>query len=115
MDNLVGKRLLILGGSMWKDVIKTFAQEQGIILIAAGLYHAGIFDIANESYIIDTIDADVMKTFVKEHQIDGVYMGGVEFIINGACDWVNALGFPCYYTKEKWNLLQNCQKILKKH
>lgn len=107
MENLVGKRLLILGGSMWKDAIKTFAQEQGIILIAAGLYHAGIFDIANESYIIDTIDADVMKTFVKEHQIDGVYMGGVEFIINGACDWVNALGFPCYYTKEKWNLLQN--------
>ncbi|UTC48237.1 hypothetical protein [Treponema vincentii] len=107
MNNLAGKRLLILGGSMWKEAIKSFAQEQGIVLIAAGLYHAGIFDIADESYIIDTIDPNVMETFVKEHQIDGVYMGGSELIINGACTWVNNLGFPCYYTKEKWNFLQN--------
>ena len=84
MENLKGKRLLVLGGSMWKDAIKSFTKQYGITFIAAGLYHAGIFDIADESYIVDTIDADVMKQFVKEHQIDGVYMGGSEFIINGA-------------------------------
>lgn len=44
--NLANKRLLLLGGSLWKKAIQDFAQEQGIILIATGNNHnAGIFEI----------------------------------------------------------------------
>lgn len=106
-NQLRGKRLLILGGSIWKDAIKRFADEHGIYLISAGLYPAGIDEIAQESYRIDTTDGELMKSFVREHHIDGVYMGGSEMIISAACQYINELGMPCYCTKEQWEILQN--------
>ena len=107
MQNIKGKRLLILGSSVWKDLIKQFADEYGVYLISAGLYPAPIDTIAQEVYHIDTIDPDVMIPFVKEHHIDGVYMGGSEFIVSHACVWINQLGLPCYCEKEQWNILQD--------
>lgn len=107
MKDLKNKRLLVLGGSIWKDAIKQFAKDYDVTIIAAGLYHAGIFDVADESYYIDTIDSDIMKEFIKEKNIDGVYMGGSELIISNACKYINELGLPCYCTNEQWNYLQN--------
>lgn len=107
MEELKGKRLLVLGGSIWKKAIKDFANEHGIYLISAGLYPAGIDEIAEESYRIDTTDGSVMKPFVKEHCIDGVYMGGSELIISSACQYVNEIGLPCYCTRKQWDFLQN--------
>lgn len=107
MNILKGKRLLVLGGSMWKDSIKKFAKENGIFIISAGLYPAGIDEIADEVYRIDTIDAAIMKPFILEHKIDGVYLGGSELIIGGACSYINELGLPCYCTKQQWDYLQD--------
>lgn len=107
MKDLKGKRLLLLGSSVWKDLIKSFADEYGVYLIFAGLYSAPLDDIANEYYRVDTTDRDVMIPFVKEHDIDGIYMGGSEFIISHACSWINELGLPCYCEKEQWEMLQD--------
>lgn len=108
MENrLSGKRLLVLGGSMWKDAIHDYASQNNIVIISAGLYPAGIDDVAQEVYRIDTTDSERMKFFIKEHNIDGVYMGGSELIISSACDYINELGLPCYCTREQWGLLQN--------
>ncbi len=107
MKVLKNKRLLVLGGSIWKDAIKQFAEDYDVTIIAAGLYHAGIFDIADECYYIDTINSEIMKEFIKEKKIDGVYMGGSELIISNACKYINELGFPCYCTIDQWNYLQN--------
>jgi len=106
-NNLKGKRLLVLGGSIWKEAIKDYAERNGIVLISAGLYPAGTDDIAQEVYRIDTTDAELMKSFIKEHHIDGAYMGGSELIISSACQYLNELGLPCYCTKEQWEFLQN--------
>ena len=106
-NRLKGKRLLVLGGSIWKEAIKEYAEQNGIVLISAGLYPAGTDDIAQEVYRIDTTDAELMKPFIKEHHIDGVYMGGSELIISAACEYINELGLPCYCTKEQWEFLQN--------
>lgn len=107
MNNLRGKRLLVLGGSIWKEAILGFAKENGIKIVSAGLYPAGTDEIADEVYRIDTIDSSVMKNFIKEKSIDGVYLGGSELIIGGACEYINDLGLPCYCTKAQWNFLQN--------
>lgn len=108
MKNLNGKRLLLLGGSMWKEAILNFAKENGIVLIAAGNDpSAGIFEIADESYNIDSTDADKMKQLIVEKNIDGVYMGGSETVIYAACEYINELNMPCYCTKEQWEHLQN--------
>lgn len=108
---LKGKRLLVLGGSMWSEVIKDYANRNGIVLISAGLYPAGIDVIADEVYRIDTTQPDQMIPFIKEHNIDGVYLGGSEMIITAACQYVNQLGYPCYCTKQQWDFLQEKDKF----
>ena len=107
-SELYGKRLLILGGSLWKKAIKDFADENGIILIATGNDQtAGIFEIADEKYNINSTDASAMKKLIKDARIDGVYMGGSETVISSACQYLNELGMPCYCTHEQWEYLQN--------
>lgn len=105
---LKGKRLLILGGSLWKKAIKDFADENGIILIATGNDQtAGIFEIADESYGINSTNMEEMKKLIKEAKIDGIYLGGSEAVIPAACQYVNELGMPCYCTHDQWEYLQN--------
>ena len=107
MDNLKGKRLLLLGSNFWKDDLKKYAKENGIYLIFAGLYPGVLDTIADEHYRIDTTDPSVMIPFIKEHNIDGIFMGGSELIISKSCDYINQLGYPCYCTKHQWDLLQD--------
>ena len=107
MQDIRGKRLLLLGSTVWKDLIKSFADYYGVRLYFAGLYPAPLDDMVEEYYRIDTTDPDVMIPFVKEHKFDGVYMGGSEFIVSHACTWINQLGLPCYCEKEQWDILQD--------
>ena len=108
MKDLSGKRLLLLGGSIWKDAIKQFAEEHRLTLIATGNdMSAGIFEISQEKYNVNSTDIDGMKKLIKEKNIDGVYLGGSESVIAAACQYVNDLKKPCYCTKEQWNFLQN--------
>lgn len=107
MQDIRGKRLLLLGSSVWKDLIKSFADYYGVRLYFAGLYPAPLDEIVEEYYRVDTTDPEVMIPFVKEHQFDGIYMGGSEFIVSHACTWINQLGLPCYCEKEQWDILQD--------
>lgn len=115
MNNLLqGKRLLLLGGSLWKNVIKQFAEENGIVLIATGNnMSAGIFDIAEEKYNVNSTDFSSMKELIINKHIDGVYMGGAEPVINSACCYLNELSMPCYCTKTQWDFLQNKKNFKK--
>ena len=97
---------------MWKDAIKAFADEHQITLVATGNdTSAGIFQIANECYDINSTDSEAMKRLIAEKNIDGVYMGGSEPVINVACKYLNELGLPCYCTKEQWDFLQEKDKF----
>lgn len=108
MMELKGKRLLLLGGSLWKDVIKDYAKDKGIVLIATGNNQsAGIFQIADESYDVDSTNEAAMKHLIIDKKIDGVYMGGSEAVCATACKYLNDLGLPCYCTKEQWDFLEN--------
>lgn len=107
-DELNGKRLLILGGSLWKNGIKQFCDEFNIMIIAAGNDpSSGICDIAHEYYNVNSTDSKVMKKLIKEKKIDGVYMGGNEPVIAKACQYIKEMGLPCYCNKEQWDALQN--------
>ena len=104
-DELRGKRLLLLGSSVWKDELRHFADEHGIILIVVGNRAAPLDEVADELYRVDSTDHDAMKQFIKTHNIDGVFMGGSEMIVSHACEYINELGYPCYCTKEQWDVL----------
>lgn len=107
MEDLHGKRLLLLGSNLWKSNIERFAKNNGVYLIFAGLYPGELDTIANEYYRIDTTDPSVMIPFIQDHRIDGIFMGGSEFIISKSCDYINQLGYPCYCTKKQWDVMQN--------
>lgn len=108
MQNLKGKRLLLLGGGTWKEAIRTFAEENGITLVATGNDKSGgIFRISDEGYMVNSIDAPAMKELIRDKNIDGVYMGGSETVISVASEYLNELELPCYCTKEQWEFLQN--------
>lgn len=107
MQDIRGKRLLLLGSNVYKELIKQIADTYGIKLIFAGLYPGELDEIADEVYRIDTTDANVMIPFIRSHQIDGVYMGASEFIISSVCDYINEIGLPCICNSEQWKILQN--------
>ncbi len=112
MKELEGKRLLVLGGSLWKDAVKQFCSENGITLIAAGNDPgAAINAVADEYRNINSTDAEAMKKFIRENKVDGVYMGGNEPVIARACGYVNELGLPCYCTPDQWNALQDKKRF----
>lgn len=108
MQQLSGKRLLVLGGNPWVSAIKQFVDEHKITLIAAGNNpNSDLFKYAEESYIIDSTDPDAMKKLITERCIDGVYMGGTEPVIAVACEYINDLGLPCYCNRYQWDALQD--------
>jgi hypothetical protein len=111
-EELCGKRLLILGGSLWRDSICAFCRSNGIAIIAAGNdSSSGICDIADEYYEVNSTDAYSMKELIQTKNIDGVYMGGNEPVIVAACQYINELGLPCYCSIDQWNALQDKKRF----
>lgn len=107
MRDLSGKRLLLLGSNVWRDIIRKFADDNGVKLIFTGLQPAPLDEVVDEFYRVDSTDSRAMTSFIKEHDIDGIYMGGSETVISSACQYINKLEYPCYCTKEQWEYLQN--------
>lgn len=108
MKDIKGKRLLILGGSLWKEAIKKFADENELTLVATGNDNsAGIFEIASEGYTINSTEKKAMKKLIREKNIDGVYMGGSEPVIAAASEYLTEMGMPSYCTFRQWEYLQN--------
>ena len=106
-SELKGKKLLVLGGSAWIDIIKAFADENGISIITAGNDPYSALAQAGEYHNINSIDHDAMKRFIKEERIDGVYIGSNETVIRHAIQYLAELGMPHYCTLEQWDALMN--------
>ena len=101
------KRLLLLGSSIWKDIIYDYAKENNVHLIFAGNSQSSLEDIVDETYRIDSTDSSVMIPLIKQLNVDGIFMGGSELIISKTCDYINELGYPCYCTKYQRDICQN--------
>lgn len=107
MNELKGKRLLLLGSNVWRDIIRRFAKENELTLLFAGNNPGYLGEMVDECYNVNSIDHEAMKEFIKSHNVDGVYMGGSELVISHACQYLNELGLPCYCTKQQWDYLQD--------
>lgn len=103
------KRMLLLGSSIWKDIIAEYAANNNVELLFAGNSPSELDNIVKEYYRIDSTDHDAMIPFIKSLNVDGVFMGGSELIISHACEYLDEMGFPCYCNKEQWELCQNKQ------
>lgn len=117
-SELNGKRLLVLGGSAWINIIKAFADENGIALVTVGNNPDSPLSRLGEYHNIDSTDHEAMKAFIRENHIDGVYIGSNETVIRHAIQYLDELGMPCYCNLKQWDSLMNkrsfknlCQKF----
>ncbi|WP_028520043.1 hypothetical protein [Ruminococcus flavefaciens] len=107
-DELKGKRLLVLGGTAWADILFAFAAENDIQLVTTGKNPNKKF---KEYYFVDSTDHEGMKNLIKEKNIDGVYVGSHEGVIRQATQYLAELGLPCYCTLQQWDTLMNKRKF----
>ena len=103
-EELRGKRLLVLGGTAWADILFAFAKENDIHLVTTGKEPNKMFD---EYYYVDSTDSEGMKKLITEKKIDGVYVGSHEGVIRKATQYLAELGMPCYCTLNQWDTLMN--------
>ena len=108
MGELVGKRLLVLGGTNNAPDIKSFTAKEGVTLVVAGLsFSKEISEIADEMYNINILDREQLANLVKEKNIDGIFVGGNEDIISCTIDVCEKVGLPFYASREVWDRAMN--------
>lgn len=109
---LIGKRLLVLGGSYSTVRVVEYAHGMGIYVIVASRTGDGeAAAIADESVAVELTDHDKLHAIIKEKNIDGVMTGASEFHLLNMIRLCKMAGLPCYCTEEQWDICQNKQNF----
>lgn len=120
MDNLAGKKLLILGGTSASFDVVEQAVGMGIFVIVADdkAEDIGIAKtIADKAVQISTTDHQALVRYIEENNVDGIFCGPGEFNIQNCLTVAEMAGLPFYCTQEQWSICTNkaifkayCQK-----
>ena len=106
--NLVGKRLLILGGMRLSCEIVLKAQQMGIYTIVADYYPIEMSPakaIADKAIQVSVTDVDAVVNVIKIEHIDGVFVGFNDMLLPYYADICQKAGLPCYGTKKQFETL----------
>ncbi|MBQ4569377.1 MAG: ATP-grasp domain-containing protein [Ruminococcus sp.] len=115
MKELKGKRLLVLGGTNNAPDIENFVKKEEVTLVLAGLYFGEeIEKIADETYKIDIYDREQIEKLVTDKSIDGIFVGGNEYIISCVIDVCEKLDLPFYASRTVWDNAMN-KKVFKQY
>lgn len=112
MNDLKGKRLLVLGGTLATyDVVKT-AQRMGAYVIVTDYLENGVTkNIADETLMISTKSIEELNKAVHEYRIDGVFTGASEFNIRNMIQLCEKAKLPVYANLAQWDMLSNKRKF----
>ncbi len=104
MDNIKGKKLLILGGSSASlDLVKT-AKAMGLYTIITDNSEGGAAkEFADEIATVSTIDMEGLQELIRDRKIDGVFCGPSEFNLRNVIRLCEITGLPCYTNMETWD------------
>lgn len=110
--NLVGKKLLILGGiSHMIDVVIT-AKKMGIYTIVTDYdEESPAKKVADKSYTISTTDIDALEEIAKKEKVDGIFTGFEDTNTYSALEVCNRLKLPFYSNKEQLDTASNKVKF----
>ena len=98
--NLIGKRLLYLGGIPRARYVVERAKNLGLYVIVADYTKTNpAKEEADESALIDALDVDSLEVFCREKKIDGIISGYVDIILPVWRELCKRLGLPCYIEK----------------
>ena len=114
MINLRGKRLLILGGMRFScEIVKT-ARGMGIYTLVADynkIEDSPAKQIADEAVDLSVIDVDAVVSYIKSHNIDGVFVGFNDMLLPYYAEICEKSGLPCYGTKEQFETLKKIIEV----
>ena len=106
--NLIGKRLLILGGMRFSCEIVNTAKALGIYTLVADynrIEDSPGKQIADEAVDLSVIDVDAVVNYVKGNNIDGVFVGFNDMLLPYYAEICEKAGLPCYGTKAQFETL----------
>lgn len=110
MENLKGKKLLLLGGpSLMCDVIKK-AKEMGVITIVTDWYEPDVSVAkkeSNEYRMVSSSDVDALVQLVKDEHIDGVYTQYTDSALPYCQQVCEKADLPFFITGEQEHRISN--------
>ena len=108
MQKIEGKRLLIMGGMRISCEIVRKAQGMGVYTIVADynkIEDSPGKQIADEAADLSVVDVDAVVAYIKEHDIDGVFVGFNDMLLPYYAEICEKACLPCYGTKEQFEIL----------
>lgn len=101
MNNLQGKKLLIMGANPETVPLVEMANEMGIkTLVTSNRPDDAAKKVAWKSCSVDGLDVPGLITLAREEHADGVLVGVADILVPAYCKVCAALNFPCYATQE---------------
>lgn len=101
MENLQGKKLLIMGANPETTPLVEVANRMGIrTLVTSNRPDDPAKKVAWKSCDVDGMDAPGLIALAREEQIDGILVGVADILVPVYCRVCNALNLPCYATRE---------------
>lgn len=108
MNNIKGKKLLILGGASQHCKVVEAAHKLGVkVYVADYLEEAPAKSMADQSYLIDIKAIDRLVELCKEEKIDGAIatsLDACQIPYQKLCEIMN---YPCFGTEEQYKILTN--------
>ena len=103
MNNLKGKKLLILGSTSRTIDLVNYAKEMGVYTIVTDWNDptkAPVKMEANEHWEISLLDYDELSKRIKEHNVEGIITGFTDSYLLPYQHLCELNNLPCYATKE---------------
>ena len=109
MDDIKGRKLLILGGNALISDIVIKARDLGVYTIVTdwnSVEDSPAKKIADEHWEISLMDYDILTNQIKKHSVDGIITGFVDSYLIPYQHLCESCGLPCYATKDQfeWSL-----------
>lgn len=115
MNELKGKKLLVLGATTGEISLVKRAQEFGIYVIVTDSHTNYELSpakyVADEAWDISWSDIDALEKKCREHDIDGVTAGYSEFRIENLIKLCERLNLPCYATMDQLDITRDKVKF----
>ena len=109
---LIGKKLLILGANPETVPLIETAKKMGVcVLVTDNDPQAFAKPFANKSFNVDGMDVDGLVRLAQQENIDGVLVGVADRLILPYFEVCDALGLPCYATRDQCEYFTNKQKF----
>lgn len=108
MSNIIGKRLLVLGGTVSTyDVVLHAKQRGAYVIVTDYLADGEAKKIADETAMISTSDINALEEFALRKRIDGVFTGCSELNIKFVQQLCMRLKLPFYATEKQFDISMN--------